>query len=253
MSDFTMLATALAGGAAGLAIGAGAASAATWWWCKRQQRRVPSRLPAHWAVVARPLFNTDERRLRRRLMEAFPRHVVLAKLQMVRFCQAERPLDQRYWFDLLSPLHVSFAVCSEGGRVLLAIDIEAHPGREKTRAEKRAALIKNSVLEACRVRYARCPVGQLPSMSELHALLPDGVAVAKPLVDKHLEAARHQLAQAVAQRRRERDAAPQDGNEYADSFFSTDTRFDPAAPSGFGVLTAPDTLPVLRVQADSDR
>jgi hypothetical protein len=186
-------------------------------------------------------------------VEAFPRHVVVAKLQMVRFCQAERPLDQRYWFDLLSPLHVSFAVCSDGGRVMLAIDIEAHPGREKSRAEQRAALIKQSVLEACRVRYARCPVGQLPSMSELRALLPDGVAVAKPLVDRHLEAARHQLAQAVAQRRRERDAAPQDGNEFADSFFSTDTRFDPAAPSGFGVLTAPDTLPVLRMEADGGR
>ena len=81
-------------------------------------------------------------------------------------------------------------------------------------------------------------------MAELRGLLPDGTVVGKPQVDKHLEAARHQLAQAVAQRRRER--APlqgQDANEYADSFFSTDSRFDPASASGFGVLTAPDTLP----------
>lgn len=245
MGDFSMWTSALAGAGAGAVAAAAAAS----WWARRTQRRVPRRLPAQWAVVARPLFNTDERRLRRRLTEAFPRHVVVAKLQLVRFCQAERPLDTRFWFDLLSPLHVGFAVCSDGGRVLLALDIEAHPGRDKTRAEQRAALIKHSVLEACRVRYARCPAGQLPSLGELHALLPDGVAVAKPMVDRHLEAARSQLAQAVAQRRRERGHAPaQDANEYADSFFSADTRFDPAAPSGYGVLTAPDALPVLHAE-----
>jgi hypothetical protein len=237
-----------AGALAGAGVGAAAAAVAASWWVRRTQRRVPRRLPAHWAVVARPLFNTDERRLRRRLTEAFPRHVVVAKLQLVRFCQAERPLDTRFWFDLLSPLHVGFAVCSDGGRVLLALDIEAQPGRDKTRAEQRAALIKHSVLQACRVRYARCPTGQLPSLSELRSLLPDGVALAKPLVDQHLEAARSQLAQAVAQRRRERAHAPaQDTNEYADSFFSTDTRFDPA-PSDYGVLTSPDTLPVLRAE-----
>jgi hypothetical protein len=249
MSDISPFSAVLSGAAAGLAFGAAAATAATLWWCRRTQRRVPRRLPAHWAVVPRPLFNTDERRLQRRLVEAFPRHLVVPKLQLVRFCHAERALDTRYWFDLLSPLHVSFAVCSDNGRVVLAIDIESHPGRDKTRTEQRTALIKNSALEACRVRYARCPAGQLPALSELQALLPDGVAAVRHPVDQHLQAARHQLAQAVAKRRHERAPAA-GGNEFADSFFSADSRFDPAAPSAFGVLTAPDALPVLHATVD---
>jgi hypothetical protein len=73
-----------------------------------------------------------------------------------------------------------------------------------------------------------------------------------------LSEARHQLSHTVAARRRERargDAA-RDANEFQDSFFSTDVRFDPMSPSGFDILSeAPAKeppsgadVPVLRAE-----
>lgn len=215
------------------------ASAAIGWRLGRRQRpaarRVPP-LPAEWSVCPRPLFTTGERLLRRRLAQAFPQHLVMAKLQLVRFCQPDSGGSMRYWYDLLSPLTVSFAVCSENGRVLAAIDIDQGPADREQPARRRALEIKQAVLKASGVRYALSPAGQLPTVEELHALLPpDGAATPLPDPARRVQMAREQLAQTVASRRRERAASGQDG-DFQDSFFSTDSRFGPAGPSGFDIL-----------------
>src|SRR5438132_14081224 len=81
-------------------------------------------LPTEWALTARPVFNTDERRVYRLLREALPHHIVLSKLPLVRFCQPADPNEVRYWYDLLGANHVAFAICSANGRVLAAIDLD---------------------------------------------------------------------------------------------------------------------------------
>jgi len=231
----------------GLLMGLLVAAAAALWRARRRPAKAVPALPAEWAVVPRPVFNTDERRLRRQLQEAFPQHVVVPKLQLIRFCQADDPREMRYWYDLLSPLYVSFAVCSDNGRVLAAIDIEAHPGRDKTKSERRSAQIKQAVLEACRVRYARSPAGQLPTLAELQALLPESAAPLASAAAQAVRDARHQLAQTVATRRRERARGEPalETNDFQDSFFSIDRRFDPTTPSGFDILSPEPQVPDL--------
>ena len=61
-------------------------------------------------LTARPVFNTDERRVYRLLREALPHHIVLSKLPLVRFCQPNDPNDVRYWYDLLGSNHVGLRV-----------------------------------------------------------------------------------------------------------------------------------------------
>lgn len=209
---------------------------AAWVWADKRKRRTPAQLPADWAVVPRPVFNTDERRLRRQLAEAFPNQLVLSKLQLIRFCHPDDPRELRFWYDLLSPLYVSFAVCSENGRVLAAIDIDDNPDGINSNSRRRALKIKQAVLEACRVRYARCAAGQVPTVAELQALLPDGAGTARP---SKLSEAREHLAQTVASRRKERARhdAPRETPDFQDSFFSMDRRFDPSTPSGFDILS----------------
>ena len=80
---------------------------------------------------------------------------------------ADRSGDVRYWYELLGPIHVTFAVCSANGRVLAAIDLDTERGNSR-----RTQQIKQSVLAACRVRYLRCPVDNLPSVAELQLLVP---------------------------------------------------------------------------------
>ena len=47
---------------------------------RRPKKAAP--LPTEWALAARPVFSTDERRVYRLLREALPHHIVLSKLPL---------------------------------------------------------------------------------------------------------------------------------------------------------------------------
>ena len=209
---------------------------AAWLIRSRKRRRSPP-LPTEWALAARPVFSTDERRVYRLLREALPRHIVLSKLPLLRFCQPDDPGQVRYWYDLLGNIHVAFAVCSANGRVLAAIDVESDRGNSR-----RVQQIKQSVLGACRVRYLRCPVDHLPSVAELQALVPSSAAPMRgpqpaAASTPQLDEARDTLAHTVAARRAERTALWQDSGAFQDSFFAPDSRLDATGGSEFGSLS----------------
>ncbi len=173
-------------------------------------------LPTDWALTARPVFSIEERRMYRQLRDALPHHVVLSKLPLVRFCQPTHADQVRYWYRLLGGTHVTFAVCSTSGRVLAAIDIEAERG-----VPSRAQKIKQSVLDACRVRYLRCGPDELPSAAELQGLLPLPVLTAKmALVPLPVTQSRERLSNTVKSRRQERANLWQDST-FADSRYSS--------------------------------
>ena len=193
-------------------------------------------LPIEWALAARPVFSSDERRVYRLLREALPHHIVLSKLPLVRFCQPTDPNEVRYWFDLLGTSHVTFAVCSANGRVLAAIDLDTDRGNSR-----RVVQIKQSVLSACRVRFLRCPVDHLPTVAEIQLLVPSSAAPARgpqpaPAAPANLHQARDTLSSTVATRRAERTALWQDSTVFQDSFFAPDMRLDSYASSEFGGL-----------------
>lgn len=214
--------------------GVAVASVGWLWWLRRPAKPVP--LPTEWALTARPVFSTDERRVYRLLREALPHHIVLSKLPLVRFSQPIDPGRVRFWYDLLGSIHVTFAVCSANGRVLAAIDLDTDRGNSR-----RVLQIKQAVLGACRVRYLRCPVENLPSVAELQLLVPQAGASARgpqaATAPAHtLHQARDTLSSTVANRRAERTALWQDSSLFQDSFFAPDTRSDGSGQSEFGSL-----------------
>jgi hypothetical protein len=204
-------------------------------WAVRPRPPVPPRpLPTEWALTARPVFTTDERRVYRLLREALPHHIVLSKLPLVRFCQPTDLNEVRYWYDLLGANHVAFAICSANGRVLAAIDLDNDRGYSR-----RIMQIKQSVLAACRVRYLRCPLDRLPTIAELQLLVPQHAHTprgphAAPAPAHTLHQARDSLSSAVANRRAERTALWQDSTFFQDSFFAPDNRLDGMGSSEFG-------------------
>ena len=119
-------------------------------------------LPTEWALSARPVSSTDDRRAYRQLKEALPHDVILSKLPLVRICQPVDPKEVRYWYKLLGATQVSFAVCTAQRRVLAVIDL----GSDRS-VSRRSFQIKQAVLAACRLRYLRCPADHLPSIPEL--------------------------------------------------------------------------------------
>ncbi len=211
-------------------------------WAFKRKPTKSAVLPTEWALTARPVFSTDERRVYRLLREALPHHIVLSKLPLVRFCQPTDPNEVRYWFDLLGSSHVTFAVCSANGRVLAAIDLDTDRGNSR-----RVMQIKQSVLSACRVRYLRCPVDQLPSVAELQLLVPSASAQARgpqpapAPPPPNLHQARDTLSNTVASRRAERTALWQDSTVFQDSFFAPDSR-DGFSSSEFAPLSGPKPL-----------
>jgi len=181
-------------------------------------------LPTEWTLSPRPVFSTDERRVYRLLREALPHHVVLSKLPLVRFCQPTEPNEVRFWYDLLGAIHVTFAVCSANGRVLAAIDLDTDRG-----SSRRTMQIKQSVLGACRVRYLRCPVDNLPSVAELQLLVPQSGLASRGPMQAPLQATRQRrdaLSSPAPSRRSERTALWQDSSMFQDSFFAPDNRLD---------------------------
>ena len=214
-------------------------------WLRRPRGpAAPAPLPTEWALTARPVFSTDERRVYRLLREALPHHIVLSKLPLVRFCQPNDPTEVRFWFDLLGSNHVTFAVCSANGRVLAAIDLDVERG-----GSRRLQQIKQSVLAACRVRYLRCSTEHLPSIAELQLLVPHSGAASRapqPAPTHTLHEARDTLSTTVATKRAERTALWSDSTLFQDSFFSPDSRLDAFSSSEFSGLTDRSGKPASR-------
>lgn len=215
-------------------------------WSSRRDRRSP--LPKEWALMARPVLNSDERRTLRVLREALPQYIVLAKLPLVRLCHPRDPERVRYWYELLGPLHVSFAVCSANGRVLAVVDIEN--GRARSR---RVAAIKQAVMEACRIRYLSCLAENLPPVSELVLLLPQQGSLSRPIPltpAPNFQKASSTLSDTVRSRRAERGTRWADSGFPQDSFFAPDSRLDAAAASSefstFGGEPGPSSRPGAR-------
>jgi hypothetical protein len=206
------------------------AASGLWWYGRR--RRLPPPLPTTWALTARPVFNTDERRVYRQLREALPHHIVLSKLPLVRLCQPIDPQQTRYWYQMLGSINVTFAVCSANGRVLAAIDLD-----NDRNASRRSIQVKQSVLGACRIRYLRCPVEHLPSIPELQLLVPQSSAQTRgPHAAPTAAAPRDAYPPLGPGRRRERHALWQDSGFFQDSFFGSDSRGADLAASDFGAL-----------------
>ena len=212
-----------------------------------RRRRRPRPLPTEWSLSARPVFSSDERRVYKLLREALPHHIVLSKLPLVRFSQPTNPDEVRYWYDLLGAINVTFAVCSANGRVLAAIDLDTDRGNSR-----RILQIKQSVLGACRIRYLRCPVDNLPTAAELQLLVPSSTAATargpQPGIvpPRDLDDARDSLASTVATRRAQRSALWQDSTAFSDSFFAPDNRQDTLGNAEFASLTYANPRTPLR-------
>jgi hypothetical protein len=208
------------------------------------RRRAATPLPTDWRVDARPALNADERHAMRLLREALPNNVVLAKLPLVRFCQPREMQQMRYWFELIGPVYVSFAVCSANGRVLAVVDLDT--GRPTS---ARALRIKQGVLDACRIRYVRCRADNFPAASDLALLLrPQGpTARVAPMAPPAQAApafqnAKGHLSDTVKSRRAQRSEHWPNSALAQDSFFAADSRLDAAANSDFAPSTV-DTAP----------
>jgi hypothetical protein len=163
------------------------------------------------------MFSSHERLLWQHLSNSLPHHKILAKVPLLRFCQALSKKQARYWYDLLNPLYVGFLICAPNGRVITAIDLDSE------KHSSRYTLLKTATLQACRIRYVRCHPGTLPSAAEMMNWISSAGLSNRHVGDiKRMEQAVAQLSDTVRKRRAERDVWHD--SSFSDSFLMPDTR-----------------------------
>jgi hypothetical protein len=211
-------------GAAGIALG----GLMAWVWLSTRRKNAYP-LPGIWAISSRPVFNTGERRLYRQLKDAFPQHVVIPKLPLVRLCQPNDREKVEYWYGLLGSTHATFTICSSNGKAVLAIDLESPRARSKRTLE-----IKEAVLNACQVKYFSIAANGMPTIAALQLLLPQAVPEGVPASprdelppERNIETGnRSAEAQATPVHPADRTMHWQDSSVFMDSFFAPDSRQD---------------------------
>jgi hypothetical protein len=142
------------------------AGAVAWLSLRSTRSQVPP-MPQSWPLSARPLLNSEEMRAYCLLCDEMPKHRVLVKVPLLRFCKPRPGADLDYWFRLLGPAYTTFAICDQRGEVVLAVDVEG-----KRQTSRRTAIIKRETLAACGVPYSVIPEGGRPQADVLEALLP---------------------------------------------------------------------------------
>lgn len=232
------------------------------WWRSR-----PAKMPDAWPLAARKVFTRQEQDAYAIMRSAFPDHAVLVKLPVSRFLYLTETRNMKYWFELLTPLYVTFAVCRADGKVIAAVDFDS----AQQKGSRSGYTLKRRALDACKLLYLRYDYEAMPSAKVLRLNVlgdkaPDisigtdvkataadaasgtasGSANAAPAVRKvkdpavaarEAELARQQLEQIVKDRRHDmnkREARDSGGEAWApdsimgrDSFLRPDSRIDP--------------------------
>ena len=210
-------------GAAGFALG----GLMAWVWLSTRKKARP--LPSLWAITSRPVFNTGERRLYRQLKDAFPQHVVIPKLPLVRLCQPDDREKVEYWYELLGSTHATFTICSSNGKAVLAIDLESPRARSKRNLQ-----VKEAVLNACKVKYFSIAANGMPTIAALQLLLPQALPESVPASprdelppERNVETGNRSVeAPAALVQPADRTIPWQDSSVFMDSFFAPDSRQD---------------------------
>ncbi len=225
-----------------------------YWWRNR-----PQKLPDAWPLTTRKVFTKQEHEAYALMRSAFPDQAVLVKLPLSRFLQLTDTRNMKYWFGLLTPLYVTFAVCRVDGKVLSAIDFDS----AKQRGSRSGYTLKRRAFDACKLQYLRYDYETMPSARALRLNVlgdkaPD-LQVAAAVVDSAIAAAeagavpnqaakkvkdaetaareaeqvRAQLEQIVKDRRHDRESRDSRRDSWApdsilgrDSFLRPDSRID---------------------------
>lgn len=241
---------------AALLVGAALGGLAVWSWAPPRRRLSP--LPTEWTLAARRVLNASERRVYNQLRLAFPKHIVLPKLPLVRLCQPATPDQVKFWYELIGAAHVTFAVCNPNGHVVLVIDLDSTRNHSR-----RSTRIKESVLAACGIERLHCAADDLPSIEDLRSLIqdisarkPTAASISEPVSDAFGEAvsspappvtAAPVIAAAVDRMApphpSDPPAARHDQSVFLDSFFTSDER-SASAPDSESPPDLPDWPPV---------
>jgi Protein of unknown function (DUF2726) len=126
----------------------------------------PKKVPEVWPIARRAVLNTKERQLYGLMRQAFPQYEVLVKLPLTRFMQLREESEIRFWYELLSPLNVTFTLCDHSMQPFAALDLLSD-----SRAASSAIRLKKRAMAAAQVRYVQLDLQRLPTVRQLRDMM----------------------------------------------------------------------------------
>jgi Protein of unknown function (DUF2726) len=133
---------------------------------KSKNKRNERNMPDVWPLARRPVLNARERHVYALMKQAFPQQQVLVKLPLTRFTQLRETKNAAFWYELLTPLTVTFTLCDGNTQVFAVVDL-----LNEDRAGSSATKLKRRALAAAQVRYVRLNMTEVPSVRMLRDLL----------------------------------------------------------------------------------
>lgn len=118
-----------------------------------------------WPLMARPILNTAERSVWMQLLQIFPEKLIMVKLPLARFTLPRKGERASDWFEILSGLYCTFAVCNDEGKVLGCVDVAGPAGISEDNSN-----LKHQLLAQCGIAYCLVqPGAALPAAEVLRS------------------------------------------------------------------------------------
>lgn len=218
-----------------VAAGVALAALGIWWWMSNRAKKVPDQ----WPVTSRLVLNSRERAMYDAIAHTFPHLLIFVKLPLTRFLQLRDTRAVEYWYNLISPLNVTYAMCTREGRVVAALDLVF-----TSKASESALVMKTRALRAAEIKYVTINADTVPTPALLRQLVLGDAgerpsrtsrsSTQAPPKPEDFEATRAKLEQLLSdkrsgQQRDPRDAWYRDSVINKDSFIMPDSRIN----SGF--------------------
>lgn len=151
----------------GIAVGVLAGILLHAWWLRRQSE-VKLLAPATWPLRARGVVTTQEHNVWKWLRSAFPDHIVMAKVPVLRFTipieRDEGTGAGQQWLELLNGVYTTFTVCTTEGKVVGCVDVHGKRGLSKSSRD-----LKDSLLSDCGIPYTVVLTTRLPPADAMRA------------------------------------------------------------------------------------
>ncbi len=192
------------------AMAGGAAMHGAW---QRRQTRQQRQIPQHWPMRARPLVNSDERKVWLWLQRAFFDHHVMLKMPLTRFTLPRDAKQGMQWFKLLSGFYCTFTLCAPGGQVVGCVDVLGRNGITRSHRQ-----VKETLLSQCGIAYWVVAPYSLPEAAEIRSeFLGEAFAhaAALPQDEEAAVAARQALRTTIDRKRQNRQG--ESGGQGTDS------------------------------------
>jgi hypothetical protein len=200
---------------------AAAALGGYWWYSGRSQR-----IPDTWPLLPRLVLNSRERAIYELLVRTFPHMLVFCKLPLTRFLQLREAKSAEYWYNLISPLTVSFVLCTRETRIAAVVDLVFSGKQSET-----AMSMKAKALAAAEIKYVLVNADPVPTASQLRMAVlgekPEAMPNSSQQTGTHradFDMTRQRLEQLIQDKRGIREGSFRDSVINKDSFIMPDSR-----------------------------